>query len=227
MLDSTYSVETPEGSELPILPAGLIVRGLAFSIDLLIRVMFYIVFTALTGILTPGAQTGLILIVIFLLEWFYPVVFEVLRDGATPGKKMFNLKVIKDSGLPVDFMSSLTRNLLILADFMPSFFTSGIISMTLNSHSKRLGDLAAGTLVIHIENNKKQPFLSEDKTIRSLPFPMNRSEQNALVNFAERRSRLSDARAEELASILKPILTEHNTPAELQILQMANGVMGR
>ena len=84
-----------------------------------------------------------------MLEWFYPVVFELSRSGATPGKSVVGIKVVMDNGLPVTPAASFTRNLLRVADFLPFLFGAAIVSMLLRQDSKRLGDLAAATIVVH------------------------------------------------------------------------------
>ena len=86
MLDSVRDVETPEGVHLRLRPAGPVPRAYAWVLDFLIRAAAYI----FLAIFLPGLGDfggGLLLIAIFLLEWFYPVLFEVYRDGQTPGKR--------------------------------------------------------------------------------------------------------------------------------------------
>ena len=78
-----------------------------------------------------------------------PVAFELGQHGATPGKRMYGLKVVMDNGLPVTPAASLARNLLRVADFLPFAFSGAIVSMLLRGDYKRLGDIAAGTLVVH------------------------------------------------------------------------------
>src|SRR5689334_3988829 len=117
-LDTLYTAETPEGIALALRPAGIVARFCAFLIDAVIRLAILIAASALLGWL-GGMGGGLLLIVFFLVEWFYPVVFELARGGATPGKRSMNLRVVMDSGLPVNPAASLLRNLLRAADFLP------------------------------------------------------------------------------------------------------------
>src|SRR5207237_6321991 len=84
----------------------------------------------------------------FLVEWLYPVLFEVLWTGASPGKRVVGLKVVMDNGLPVTAAASLARNILRAADFLPFFYGSAVICVLWRQDSKRLGDLAAGTMVV-------------------------------------------------------------------------------
>ncbi len=146
-LDTLYTAETPEGITLSLRPAGIVARGLAYLIDLAIRGCLFIA-VAITVGLMGKAGAAVLLLAYFALEWFYPVVFELTRSAATPGKRALGLRVVMDSGLPVTPAASLTRNLLRAADFMPALFGAGLVSMLWRGDSKRLGDLAAGTLVV-------------------------------------------------------------------------------
>src|SRR5688572_33050503 len=96
-----------------------------------------------------GIGMAIWLILIFGCEWIYPIVFELRPSGATPGKRVFNLKVVMDNGLPVTPAASITRNLLRSADFLPFGFGFAIVSMLVRHDYKRLGDLAASTIVVH------------------------------------------------------------------------------
>lgn len=148
VLDTVVTAETPEGILLELRPAGLSVRLYAFAIDWVIRVLaLYVV--AIVARLIGGIGVALWLILLFLLEWLYPVAFELWRSGATPGKRLFNLKVVMDDGLPVTPVASLARNLLRTADFLPMLYGAAIVSVLTRADCKRLGDLAAATLVVH------------------------------------------------------------------------------
>src|SRR5208282_5922974 len=93
---------------------------------------------------------GLLLIILFLLEWFYPVAFEVLARGQTPGKKLMDLRVLRADGAPVGWSRSTVRSLLAFADFLPFGFAAGLTAMLVSRRFQRLGDLAAGTVVVHL-----------------------------------------------------------------------------
>uniref|UniRef100_UPI002604A800 RDD family protein n=1 Tax=Pseudomonas sp. TaxID=306 RepID=UPI002604A800 len=99
-LDTRARIETPEGIDLLLRPAGLVPRSLAFGIDLIIRglviVGLYFLFRTLS---TFG--TGLSMLVLFLANWWYMVLFEVLNQGRSPGKQVMGLRVIQDDGTPI------------------------------------------------------------------------------------------------------------------------------
>jgi uncharacterized RDD family membrane protein YckC len=115
-VDTLRRFETPEGIEIELRLAGPVPRAGAFAIDLLIRFGLYLVLLPLAGL--AGVGVGLILLALFLLEWFYPVFFE-LRSGATPGKRAVGLVVVHADGTPVGPSASLLRNLLRALDFLP------------------------------------------------------------------------------------------------------------
>lgn len=87
----------------------------------------------------------------FVLQWGYFVACELLMQGRSPGKAMIGLRVVRDGGLPVTLRASLLRNLLRMVDMLPSQYLVGFVSMVLSKDVRRLGDFAAGTLVVREE----------------------------------------------------------------------------
>ena len=147
-LDTTYTVNTPEGIALQLSPAGPVPRLLAWVVDLLLRTVVNVVLFALLATLGKTG-IGIALILAFLLEWFYPVYFELRHHGQTPGKKMLAIYVAQADASPVTPSASLLRNLLRVVDFLPLLYGFGFVSMMLNGRFQRLGDLAADTVVLH------------------------------------------------------------------------------
>lgn len=159
-LDTRYHVETPEGIDLPLRPAGLMVRALAFAIDLGLRgVMLGLLFIVLAFLGKLGAGLGSILL--FVVSWWYMVLFEVLNQGRSPGKQWMGLRVVHDDGTPIGWSASLLRNLLRFVDMLPFGYFLGAISCLQHPTFKRLGDLAAGTLVIYREQPLTRPQLPD------------------------------------------------------------------
>lgn len=225
LIDTTRCIETPEGIELHLHVAGPVVRALAWVLDFLIRLALYIAIAYFSDSLGDFG-IGILLISIFLLEWFYPVLFEVYNHGATPGKRLLKLKVLRDVGLPVDWSASMLRNILRAADFLPFFYGFGLLSMILNQDFKRLGDIAAGTIVVYQDEPIKTNSLP-NVPAQALHFPLPLPEQRAIIAFAERAPKaFSLERAEELADIVQP-LTGRSGQAGVEILyQLANGLVG-
>jgi uncharacterized RDD family membrane protein YckC len=214
-LDTVHTFETPEGVDLHLRVAGPVPRALAWVLDTLIR---YAVLFVLSIVLLPlaGLGVGAFLIMLFLMEWFYPVLFEVTR-GATPGKKAMGLIVVHDNGTPIGWAASIIRNLLRVIDFFPLFYGVGLLSMLISHQFKRLGDLAAGTLVVYAEEARRADVVI-DAAARALPVPLAVEEQRALLDFAERSATLAPARVEELAEIIS---TEHGMAAVQTVLGYA------
>jgi uncharacterized RDD family membrane protein YckC len=199
VLDTVVAAETPEGIVLELRPAGLSARFYAFLLDWLIRLM--IAYAAgIAAAFMGGLGVGFWLLFYFLLEWFYPVVFELSRSGATPGKSIVGIKVVMDNGLPITPAASFTRNLLRVADFLPLLFGAGIVSMLLRQDSKRLGDLAAATIVVH--QPQRPPKVRLDNVAPVTPVvPLGPRDQAAIVALAARAPTLTGERLDELAAL--------------------------
>jgi uncharacterized RDD family membrane protein YckC len=160
--DEFLSIETPENVAFGYEVAGIGSRFLAALIDSLLIIALLIV-VALVGslfsnMLLAGVEqseslvlwvVGALLLIAFVIVWGYYIVFELLWNGQSPGKRVFNLRVIRSDGRPITLSESLVRNLVRLVDFMPSSYAIGVVTMFLTSQSQRLGDMAAGTLVIY------------------------------------------------------------------------------
>jgi uncharacterized RDD family membrane protein YckC len=203
-LDTAYLAETPEGIALSLSPAGLVARFWALLIDSLIKLALWVallVFMSFAG----GLRDALVFIGFFAIEWIYPIAFELAMGGATPGKRVLGLQVVMDSGLPVTPAASITRNVLRAADFLPALYTFGAASILLRRDFKRLGDLAAGTIVVHAT-----PVLLHSDLPAGAPVaparPLSLREQAAIVSWAGRAGTLTAERLEELAHLARPVM---------------------
>ncbi len=199
-LDTVVAVETPEGIVLELRPAGLIVRFYAFALDWSIRLSFLYAIAMVT-VFMGGLGVAMWLILAFACEWLYPIIFELRRTGATPGKRVFRLKVVMDNGLPVTPAASITRNLLRTADFLPFGFGFAIVSMLLRRDYKRLGDIAAATLVVHEQRATTPGVLAADVPPLTPVIALPPRTQAALIALAARAPRLTAERVDELAAI--------------------------
>lgn len=225
MLDTTYTIETPEGVTLNLHVAGVIPRVLAWVIDALIRVaLYFLLATQLEHFGETGF--GIFLIFLFLLEWFYPVLFEVYWNGASIGKKLLKIRVVQTNGLPVDWTAAMVRNLLRFVDFLPLFYALGLISMLCNRQFQRLGDLSAGTLVIYHEMAEQTQVHLTHSTALPLPIPLLVEEQQAILSFAERAPSFSEERTKELANIVESLTHSTDQAAVNKLYQYAHGLIG-
>jgi uncharacterized RDD family membrane protein YckC len=172
------NIETPEQVDLHFPIAGIGSRFLAVLTDSLIQgaslffmvIGFALIVSAAEKI--PGAggavsNTGAKWLVAgtvlfyFLLYWGYYSLFEAFWNGQTPGKRLLKIRVIKDSGRQITLFEALARNLIRIIDMLPSFYLVGVIAMLCNREQKRLGDLVAGTIVVH-ERRDEQPMMSHN-----------------------------------------------------------------
>lgn len=154
------TVETPENLELRLPLAGFGPRFLALLVDTLIQAAAGVVLVALVGALAmtfAGAAqedaVGMLLLVVILLGMFlvttgYFILFEVLWNGQTPGKRLAGIRVVRRGGLPLTLRDVLLRNLVRLVDYMPSYCFAGLICFFASKNQQRLGDLVADTVVI-------------------------------------------------------------------------------
>lgn len=224
LLDTRHHVETPEGIDLVLRPAGALPRSLAFALDLLFRGAILLVMFLILALLGQ-VGVGLGSILFFLVNWWYMVLFEVLRQGRSPGKQIMGLRVVHDDGTPVGWGASLTRNLLRFVDMLPFAYCLGLISCFSHPAFKRLGDLAAGTLVVYRDDTAKRPTIAAGDAERA-PFRLDLAEQRALLGFVERQGSLSGARRQELAGILAPALEVPDEHAEAKLNGIARGLLG-
>nr|WP_258320908.1 RDD family protein [Curtobacterium flaccumfaciens] len=191
MLDTYQEVITPEGVPLQLPAAGAVPRALAWLID-------------------PGGalrradrdghaarrarrlRPGLYLVAMFLVFWAYPIVLEGWF-GQTLGKKALGLRVVARDGAPAGWMAAITRNLLRTVDMPPFGYAIGLIACLFDAHARRLGDMVAGTLVIH-QTPRHAAALPPIASAVAPPCHPSPAEQAAVIAFAERAPRLAPAR---------------------------------
>jgi uncharacterized RDD family membrane protein YckC len=154
-------IDTPEQIPLEFQLAGVGSRALAAIVDSLILMVAYVVLFILFFVLLIGTATSgraapdegvwivaIVIVLSFLLQWGYFAGFEALWKGQTPGKRYLDIRVISDSGAPVSPAQAIGRNLLRIVDGFP-MYGIGIVTVLINKQQKRLGDMVAGTVVVH------------------------------------------------------------------------------
>lgn len=204
-LDTLQAVELAEGIEIRLRMAGPVLRMGAYLMDLMIRVGVLGVgglLASFAGIAIGGrVVSGVMLLVWFLLDWLYPVVFEAGKRGATPGKRMMGLRVVQTNGSPITLGQAIVRNFLRFIDGMPAFtYGFGLTSCLATKRFQRLGDLAAGTVVIY-DRIPAMPVIAAPPPIVAVPLPVGLTvnEMRALALFRERAGLWSDGRRAEIA----------------------------
>jgi uncharacterized RDD family membrane protein YckC len=202
LLDGRLSLITPEGIRLLLTPAGPYLRAVAWLLDFLI----WIAFASTMFALLPNGKLGqgLGMIGLFLSFWGYPIICEVYFGGRTLGKRITGLEVVRADGLPVGWRESTLRNLLLVADFLPMFYVSGLVCMMLDVKFRRIGDIVAGTIVIHRD---PKPVRTPPLQAAPLapPFPLNADQQRTLADLFERERSLPVERLVELGTIAEPL----------------------
>lgn len=224
-LDTLRPVAIPEGAQIGLRVAGPVPRALAWALDALLRVIGYFVLAIPLGMI-GDIGIAVWLLVLFVGEWGYGVLFEVLGRGATPGKRMLGLRVVHMDGTPVGWGASAIRNFMLFVDFLPPPFGAGLVACLASRNFQRLGDRAAGTFVVH---ERRTRGVTKRATTAPLapPVPLKPNEQLALVEFANRVGSWTPARRDELAGLLEPLTGASGETGAEQIVAMAEWTEGR
>jgi uncharacterized RDD family membrane protein YckC len=160
-LDCIVRVVTPERIIVTLPLAGPARRFVAYLIDQLLLIGLILAVTLLALVLTLGSAAGMgsALVALFLLTWGYGAFCEGLFNGQTVGKYCLGLRVVSERGVPISGAQAVLRNLVGTVDgIIPFFFQLGLASMILSRRFQRLGDLAAGTIVVIEERRTRRGF---------------------------------------------------------------------
>ena len=240
-LDTLQPIELADGVEVRLRIAGLFLRGGALGIDLAIQWLVIIVFSMIfnfmglaLGSLSSGGLTNLLW---FVIWWWYPVFFEASAWGATPGKKILGLRVVQNSGSPITMGQSLLRNLLRYADGMPFFiggiggiptFLFGVACIVATKRFQRLGDLAAGTVVIY-DKLPPEPVVPAPPALQELPptAALRSEEVRALSAFRDRAGLWSEGRRVEIADHASELSGSKGPAGVSRLIAMAHWLQRR
>lgn len=216
-LDNRREIELAEGVHIHLRPVGIYPRLLARLIDATAMALLMTLLAVLFGLagLAVGAAAGqgLYQLVAFFLIWFYDPLWEASKYSATPGKLALGLKVVRRSGAPVGFASGFLRVLLFWIDVLPGFGTVGMVAILSSRNSQRLGDMVADTLVIY-SKPPHVPHIPALKVPATRPgMRLQREEQLAFLQFAERSDRLNPERLAEIAAPLAVLEGARTSPS--------------
>ena len=211
-LTQRITIRTPEGVEMDLVLAGMGSRMLAAVIDLALQafvlLLFVLAATSWLDSLGSAVANGLTALTMVLILFGYHVVGEVWWNGQTLGKRFMGLRVVTDVGGPVGFVTSLIRTAVRLVDFLPVAYGIGLVSAMASSKSQRLGDMAAGSLVVRTPSKR---FAESSATLK-LPPPattawdvsaVTRDHVAVIRQFAQRRDQLPPETREKLAAKLR------------------------
>ncbi len=184
-MSRVLEVITPEQVAIRYELAGFGSRAVAAAIDGAFQLLGYLALLVIGWLIFVGARTvptwdkmgesvsiAILVLVFFAVLWGYSIAFETLWNGETPGKRWLGLRVIKTGGYPVDFRAVVIRNLIRAVDVLPMpTYALALVTVLFTSHYQRLGDLAAGTLVVRHgqdHDDLHAPSLGEVSTFRLL-----------------------------------------------------------
>jgi uncharacterized RDD family membrane protein YckC len=216
VFEDRLTIDTPEGVPIELTLAGVGSRFTSALLDYLFQTIILVALVLVlrfgTGI-DPGSSaiaSALWALGFFVVFWGYDVAFEVLNSGRTPGKAMNGLRVVRESGAPVTFGPSAVRNVLRIIDILPGMYLVGMTSIVVTRRNQRLGDLAAGTLVVR-EPRRLPPEVLVSPSVQAPAWDtsaIGQEELDAVAAFLARRGDLAaGARiqiAAELAGRLRP-----------------------
>ncbi|MCG8590278.1 MAG: RDD family protein [Proteobacteria bacterium] len=236
-------VHSPEQVALDLPIAGPMSRALAYSVDhlitLLLEVGIFLLVLSTTGLasnlegwLSPVFErlaeegtvefdwSGVFLLLVaawilidFVVEWTYFVAFELATDGRSPGKALMRLRVVRDGGLPIGVRESMLRNLLRIVDVLPRYYMVGLFSASISNQHKRLGNFAAGTLVVR-----------NDRPLAARPIAPPDPEASAFRFDREQLARVGPAELRLLRQTLRRLDSLGPTEAQ-RVLERAAGAL--
>jgi uncharacterized RDD family membrane protein YckC len=210
-LDSGITVESPEGIEFTLFPAGPLIRGCAWGIDKVIQWILLLIFTIVSQFFNGEGGGWILLLLIFCVDWFYHTLWEIFCRGQSPGKLLLGLRVLRSDGSPVNPGASFLRNLLRFADTFLFLCPVALISMLLSRGFRRLGDWTGGTLVVYTAQSlsisalprggAEESFLSLGGNVPAGgPGVLSGEEKQGILMFVRRYPLLGRARAGEIAA---------------------------
>jgi uncharacterized RDD family membrane protein YckC len=238
-LDTSLGMQTPEGIEFVLFPAGISIRACAWGIDCIIKGAALLAVLVFVSAVNEILGVWFFFILNFVLNWFYYVIFEMAWNGQTPGKRIMGIRVVGGDGSPVKAGASFIRNLLRFADGFFFLYLIGFISAAASPGFRRFGDWAGDTLVIYTARSKLPgrfippamqkpeavPWLAGIQAIYSQR-QLNYEEKQGILMFARRYPLLGKERADEIAHPWAARLRQNDPPdmAEISDSQYLLGI---
>ncbi len=234
-IDETLVIETPERVPLHFALASIGNRFIACAIDHAIQMVSLIALAIMFAIISDGADLGsrltsapkwvraLLVVIAFVVDDGYFVIFEWRWSGQTPGKRWLKLRAIREDGRPITFFESFVRNILRVVDIIvPPFYSVGLVSVFATRKDQRVGDIVAGTVVVR-EREAEAPSFAEvftspisdpalRRSFKAVPFTANvdllsEQEMSVVESFLRRRWELKDYPRQWMAwRVATPIL---------------------
>lgn len=198
-----YTIHTPENVTFEFELAGVGSRALAWVLDVLIMGVMMGIAGCLLSLAVPvlgGFAMALLFIAIFLVQWWYSALFEWWLGGQTLGKKIVGLRTLQERGVRITFLQAVVRNLVRVVDLLPGLYMVGGLSALLDRHGRRLGDLAAGTIVVRerrapmpsavVPPSERYNTFVNDSSVAHAARRITPPERDAMVSLGLRREEL-------------------------------------
>ncbi len=222
------TIEIPEQIELEFPVAGLGSRGMALLVDSLIQAIVIITVLVVSSVVSPDLgrywvtagkwMDAIIIFLLFCLYWGYFAVFEIFWNGQTPGKRQAKIRVITASGRPINVFEAIARNFLRVVD-LQLVYVVGAVAIAVDRKNRRLGDMVAGTVVIHEVQEQGDSFWYSQQNTGSTLVPveaigaMTAQEFQLVETFLNRRLDLPyDQRVRSATNIAERIGLRLNVP---------------
>ena len=213
--EDRVTIATPEGVDVDLTLAGIGSRFIASLIDTTIKLVAWLGFfiflfgaTSLVGGRDLTSWGAAVFFIVSFLIWFaYDVFFETLASGRTPGKRVTGLRVVRIGGRPVGFVASSIRNVVRIVDLLPGLYLVGMIAVIVTRLNQRVGDLAAGTVVVRDKRVTSAPAQHQSYAPPTPPASLESWDVGAITaddlatirRFLERRAELAPHAREHLA----------------------------
>src|SRR5712691_13282 len=222
MASAEYSVLTPERVSLQYDIAGIGSRGAAAIVDTVIQfvsvtVLAFGAFAAgvvgalfgISGSALGSLMLGLFALTVFIVMAGYYMLFEIVWNGQTPGKRLLGVRVMRENGYPIRPVDSVVRNLVRIVDWLPGMYGVGVLTMLLNKRSKRLGDFASGTIVVREGSRGAGALLMPSvESAESLGVRLSSADATLVRDFLVRRASLDPHARADLAARLSTVLAQ-------------------
>lgn len=210
-----YVIRTPENVTFELELAGVASRALAWALDIMVVIGVITVLSCVIGTfasVVPGLAAAFIAIAVFVMQWWYSAICEWWLGGQTFGKRIVGLRTMGDRGFRITFLQAVVRNLVRVIDILPALYFVGGCSALLDKQGRRLGDLAAATIVVKerrapkpahvVPPSQRYNTFIDDPLVAHAARRVGPPERDAMIALALRREELPVAVRHELFSKL-------------------------
>lgn len=195
-----YTIRTPENVTFEFELASVASRAIAWFLDVIVMAIGIVIFSCVLS-WAGGFGAAILFVVIFLVQWWYSALCEWFWGGQTVGKRVVGLRTLQLSGVRITFFQAVVRNLIRIVDLLPALYFVGGVSALIDRHGRRLGDLAAGTMVVRerraplpsaiVSHAERHNSFVQDPHVIHATRKITPPERDAMVALSLRREELS------------------------------------